>query len=88
MSRARPTDLTCKELVELVTQFLESSLSFEERTRFEHHLVTCPACMTYVRQMQQTVSLARTTQPLVTEASIPEPTKAALLMAFRKWRAS
>lgn len=83
MSRARPEDLSCKEIVELVNGFLENELPQDERTRFEHHLVTCPACMTYVRQMRATVRAVASTS--VREEDLPESTKLALLDAFRAW---
>lgn len=83
MSRGRPEDLSCKEVVELVNSFLEGELPVDERTRFEHHLVTCPACMTYVRQMRATVRVVAGTA--VREGELPEETKQALLGAFRSW---
>lgn len=48
-------ELTCKELVELVTDYLEGALSPETRTRFEDHLAGCPFCRIYLEQMRQTI---------------------------------
>ncbi|WP_437672603.1 anti-sigma factor family protein [Sorangium sp. So ce131] len=78
MNVAIPADLDCDELVEVVTDYLEGALSPEERTRFEHHLVYCPPCATYLRQV-------RDTRRLVAELRSPGPTeaKSALLAAFR-----
>jgi anti-sigma factor RsiW len=53
------TDLTCRELVELVTDYLEGALPAHERARFEAHLGECDACVAYVEQMRTTVRLTR-----------------------------
>jgi anti-sigma factor RsiW len=73
-------DLSCQELVELVTDYLEGALPQEERERFEAHLADCPGCTVYVEQMRTTSAIARETRDL--EAR-PEVT--ALLDAFRDW---
>jgi hypothetical protein len=60
MSRL-PLDLSCRELVELVTDYLEERLSADDRTRFQMHLVYCDSCRTYLHQMRQV--LATTGKP-------------------------
>ncbi|HEY6001914.1 MAG TPA: zf-HC2 domain-containing protein [Anaeromyxobacter sp.] len=75
-------DLSCRELVELVTDYLESRLSIDDRTRFEMHLVYCDFCRTYVRQMRQVVDGAGK----LTEESIDPGARDALLAAFRGWK--
>ena len=75
------TDLTCRELVELVTDYLEDSLPAHERARFDAHLEECEACRAYVDQMRTTVRLARaagTTQEV--------PGMDGLMEAFRGFR--
>ncbi|MBI1880871.1 MAG: zf-HC2 domain-containing protein [Chloroflexi bacterium] len=47
--------MNCRELVELVTEYLEGTLPSAERERFETHLSTCSGCTSYLRQMRQTV---------------------------------
>jgi anti-sigma factor RsiW len=49
--------LTCKELVELVTDYFEGSLPRSERRRFERHLTGCDGCSVYLEQMRQTIEL-------------------------------
>lgn len=75
-------DLTCKELVELVTDYLEEKLSLEDRTRFELHLSYCDWCRTYLRQMRQVL---KTAGKLREEAIAPEA-RDELLAAFRGWK--
>ena len=48
--------LSCQELVELVTDYAENALSVEDRTRFEEHLGICEGCRNYVDQMRATVA--------------------------------
>jgi anti-sigma factor RsiW len=74
--------MSCKELVELVTNYLEDALPPEERLRFDEHLAICPGCVTYVEQMRQTV----VTTGGLREESIPPETREALLDAFRDWK--
>jgi anti-sigma factor RsiW len=56
MSRALPADLVCIVAVERVTEYLEDALPIEQRTQFEEHLVTCPGCMTYLRQLRAQIA--------------------------------
>lgn len=81
MTNAVP-DLTCRELVELVTDYLEARLSIEDRTRFELHLAYCAWCRTYLRQMQQVLETAGE----LTEESIAPEARDELLAAFRRWK--
>jgi anti-sigma factor RsiW len=75
--------LSCQELVELVTDYLEGVLPDAERERFDAHLATCRGCRTYVEQMRATL---RVTGEL-TPASLSPEAEAGLLSAFRTWRA-
>jgi anti-sigma factor RsiW len=78
---ARSNDLSCKELVERVTEYLESSLPPHERARFDAHFAVCPGCRTYLEQMRQTI---RALGQLMEESL--EPTmRDELLVRFRKW---
>ena len=75
-------DLTCRELVELVTDYLEARLSVEDRTRFELHLAYCAWCRTYLRQMRQVLETAGE----LTEVSLAPGARDELLAAFRRWK--
>ena len=48
-------ELTCKELVEVVTDYLEGRLSPAEQLRFEEHVAFCSWCATYLQQMRDTI---------------------------------
>ena len=75
-------EMSCQELVELVTQYLEGTLSSSDRERFETHLAECPGCQTYLEQMRHVIA----TLGKLTEETIPPQAKAHLLEAFRDWK--
>lgn len=74
-------DLTCKELVELVTGYLDGSLRGRRRRRFEAHLAACDGCTRFLRQMEATIRVTGT----LTEEQVTEEQRASLLTAFRGW---
>jgi len=77
-----PIGITCQELVELVTEYLEGILDDDTRGRFEQHLAACPGCVRYVEQMRLTI---RATGRLSEDALEPAATEA-LLDVFRDWK--
>jgi len=82
MATADVPELTCKDVVELVTDYVEGALSPLDRSRFDEHLSTCPYCQIYLAQMRETI---RTLGHLPEEAVAPEALEA-LLARFRRWR--
>jgi anti-sigma factor RsiW len=74
--------MSCKELVELVTDYLEGSLSWRERRRFEKHIAKCDGCSAYVEQMRVTVR----TMGTLREEDVPPDVRDELLAAFRDWK--
>ena len=74
--------LSCRELVELVTDYLEGALPAGEQARFEEHIARCSGCKTYLEQIRQTME---TLGRLPEDGLTPEAERA-LLEAFRGWR--
>jgi len=74
--------MTCKELVELITEYLEGTLPEADRNRFERHLRACGWCQTYLDQMRLTIQALGK----LCEESIPSQAKEELLLAFRDWK--
>jgi anti-sigma factor RsiW len=74
-------ELSCQELVELVTDYFEGAMEPEERERFEAHLAECPGCDIYLEQMRATIALTRASAELE-----ERPETAALRAAFRDYR--
>jgi len=75
-------EISCKQLVDLVADYLEESITDEARVQFEQHLSECGYCSAYVQQMHMTVKL---TQKLA-ETEIDKPAPGELLDIFRKWK--
>ncbi len=74
--------LTCKELTELVTDYLEGRQSFLDRMRFELHLGMCRHCRVYLRQMRDTI---QTIGHVPDEPMSPE-IRDQLLERFSAWK--
>lgn len=60
-------DMTCHELMELVTAYLDGALSREERGRFEAHHRECSRCQSHLSQMRVMVSALGQLEPPVRE---------------------
>jgi len=74
--------LSCKQITELVTAYAEGQLRFMDRLRFRLHIGMCPACKTYVRQLQATArALGKLPEP-----EIPPELQAELLRRFETWK--
>ena len=75
-------DLECREVVEVVTDYLEGAMPPGERLRFDHHLALCEGCQAHLEQMRTVIRVAG--RPAVD--AVPPETMAGLLRAFRDWR--
>jgi anti-sigma factor RsiW len=74
-------DISCAELVELVTAYLDGGLSPELAERFEQHLVICDGCSIHLEQMQEAIRVTGALQEEDLEPNVAEQ----LLVAFRGW---
>jgi anti-sigma factor RsiW len=73
--------LTCREVIDLLTDYVEDALPEQERRPVEAHLASCDGCTTYLEQMRETIRLTG----MLTEEEIPEAERHRLLAAFRDW---
>jgi anti-sigma factor RsiW len=74
--------LSCQELVELVTDYLEGALPQDDRARFDEHVDGCTGCREYLAQMRTTIEVTGALQP----ADLSSKAQQALLEAFRGWK--
>lgn len=79
----QPEDLTCQELVEVVTDYLEGALTPAEAAQFEQHIALCAPCHEFVEQMRRTIAA---TGRLRTEGLVPTE-RTRLVELFHNWRA-
>lgn len=77
-----PDWLTCRELVELVTDYLEGAMDAHDRLRFEDHIAVCPPCRAHLQQMRDTIRMLGQ----LTEENMPPRAREELLRAFREWK--
>ena len=82
MRRKRDDEMTCREFVEIVTEYLEGALSAERRASLHAHIDECGGCSAYLKQMEQTIGALR---GLDTNGISPEARNAAVA-AFRAHR--
>ena len=75
-------EVTCRQFVELVTEYFEGALSARTLSQVEEHLVMCDWCVAYVGQMQATIASLRE----LTDERSPEPPDS-VLAALRARRA-
>jgi anti-sigma factor RsiW len=74
--------ITCRQMVELVSDYLEGKLDAPARERFDEHLAVCPDCQEYVEQVRETVrALGR-----LPEEALSPTARDELLRAFADWQ--
>jgi predicted anti-sigma-YlaC factor YlaD len=84
VATAHEEELTCQELVEIVSDYLEGALPQGEWERFEAHLEICEGCRRYLEQMRTTIRVVGT----LTEDDLDPGGKDQLLQLFREWNRS
>ena len=77
-----PDELSCQELVELVTAYLEGVLPLDERARFDEHLAVCEGCSAYLEEMRTTIELTARLEPEL----LGDEARHLLLASFRDWK--
>jgi anti-sigma factor RsiW len=75
-------ELACRQIVELVTAYLDDALAPADRERFEEHLVFCDGCSGYLEQMRLAIEATGRVQL----GDLPPALEERLLVAFRGWR--
>jgi anti-sigma factor RsiW len=78
----RPKDIACQQAVELVTDYLEGTLSRRDRRRFEFHLKGCPNCSTYLEQIRMIIRATGT----IEEEDLTLEARDDLVELYRRWK--
>ncbi len=79
-------DLPCRQVVELITDYLDDALSAHERARLDEHLSDCDGCATVLDQFRTTIEVTGRLDPDDVDR-LDAPTRTGLLGAFRRWAA-
>jgi anti-sigma factor RsiW len=80
--RLMPSPLVCRDAVELVSDYLDGTLSRRDRRRLEKHLAACDACQAYVEQVRATVAASGRVAP----EDLPDDVVEGLVNLFRQYR--
>jgi anti-sigma factor RsiW len=83
LRRRRDDGMSCRELVELVSDYLEGALPAHDHSRFEAHVAGCGHCAAYLRQMRETLALLGT----LPADALSRAAEDDLRVAFREWKA-
>ncbi len=75
-------EMACRELVQVITAYLEGTLPGEDRRRLETHLEECEYCVNYLEQMRETFAALG---GLSLDSIAPERRRK-ILEAFNGWR--
>jgi anti-sigma factor RsiW len=75
--------LACRQVVELLTEYLDDALSTRDRARLEAHLADCPHCSEYLAQLRATIASAGRVETDHLEPAVVED----LVELYRRWRA-
>ncbi len=76
--------VSCQEVVEVLTEYLDAALTAEEAALVEQHLNFCPGCVWYLDQLRATVAAVGRIEP----EAVPAAMQSRLLAAFRDRRRS
>lgn len=82
MNDLHTTELTCREMVEVMSDYLEGALADRDRALFEQHLVLCDGCTAYLDQMRRTVALIGRLR----QTALDPAFRGRLLETFRAWK--
>lgn len=75
-------EISCHELVELVTEYLEEAMAPSDRAKLEVHLAGCRACRHYLDQMRTTIGVVGK----IPEETVTPQAREDLLEVFRAWK--
>src|SRR5699024_996175 len=79
---SKQKELVCREVVELVTIYLDESLGEPDRSELQTHLDGCPHCSTYLDQIKATITHVSDLK----QYQIEQPVQFELVQVYLKWR--
>jgi anti-sigma factor RsiW len=78
------TSLTCHEVIDFLSDYLDSALAPQTASAFEEHLAICPDCVAYLENFRATLRASRAALIAQADAPIPEDLVQAILASRRK----
>lgn len=78
----RRRELVCRDAVALMTDYLDDTLTPDDRARLETHLAACHHCSEYLAQLRVTIDVLGRAEPeALSEEALDE-----LVGVYRRWR--
>ncbi len=74
--------MRCRQVVELMTEYIEGTLSDSDRKKFEQHIAGCDGCTEYLRQLRISIGLTGR----LPDEPVPAHLAEELVRAFKDWR--
>ena len=81
--RSQDAEYVCREMVELMTAYLDGALEPAQHAAFERHLAGCPHCSEYLAQ----IKLVRETAGRVEPEDVAPEARRDLMALYEQWRA-
>jgi anti-sigma factor RsiW len=74
-------EVVCREVVELITAYMDDALPADTRAAVAAHLSRCDGCTAVMAEFRRTIELTG----MVTEEQLTDHQRTTLLDAFRGW---
>jgi anti-sigma factor RsiW len=78
--------LSCKELIESLTDYIEGRLSLPRKAAFQLHLLCCGQCRDYLHNYETTIAASKQAFPDTDEEAAPAEVPEDLIQAILKAR--
>jgi anti-sigma factor RsiW len=75
-------DVTCREVVELLSDYLDGAIPATDRARLDEHLAECDGCTAALEQLRETIRVTGT----LTEEQVAQEQLEPVRSVFRAWR--
>lgn len=66
------TLLTCQEVLDFLSDYVEGRLPAGEHARMDEHLAVCPPCVDYLKSFEATLAACRSLRASDVAAQLPE----------------
>lgn len=73
--------MTCEELTEFLSRYLDGELAAEQRSVFEGHLEACPPCEVYLDTFKETIRMGKEVSCPPAKETMPDSLVRAILAA-------
>ena len=78
--------MSCRDLTELVTDYMEGRMTLLQKVSFQFHVGMCSPCREYLRQMKLTVRTVGDLVPAHEQPDMTPEVREELIKRFRGWK--